>query len=213
MQKIPAILLAAGLSSRMGAFKPLLRLGERTLLEHGIQTLLQSSVISEIIVVTGHRADEIRAALPPSPGLRLVFNANFAPGEMLSSVQTGIAALPADAKGFILAFADQPAVAPATIHALVERFRQDEPPLTLPTHGGKRGHPVLISATLIPEIQATRDPDTLKTVVYRHLPHVTLVEVPDASIHEDLDTPEDFARVAGKYPPRKSVNPGGESGN
>ena len=67
-------------------------------------------------------------------------------------------------------------MAAATIHALVQRFRQDEPPLTLPTHGGKRGHPVLISATLIPEIQATRDPDTLKTIVYRHLPHAALVE-------------------------------------
>ena len=63
------------------------------LLEHGIQALLQSGGISEVIMVTGHRADEIRAALPPSPGrLRLVFNANFIEGEMLSSVQTGIAA-------------------------------------------------------------------------------------------------------------------------
>ncbi len=201
MQKLPAILLAAGLSSRMGAFKPLLQLGDTTLIEHGIRALQNSGAIGEIILVTGHRDGEIRAATTPISGLRLVFNPNFAQGEMLSSVQTGIAALPQAAEGFLLAFADQPAVSPVTIAQLVRRFFQDKPPLTLPTFQKKRGHPIVIAASLCPEILATRDPDTLKTVVYRHLPHAALLEVADPSIHEDLDTPEDFSRLAKKYPP------------
>ncbi|HVT82059.1 MAG TPA: nucleotidyltransferase family protein [Phycisphaerae bacterium] len=201
MEKIPAIILAAGLSSRMGAFKPLLPLAGATLLDHGITALRSRGAISDIILVVGHRGEEIRTAVQARPDLRIVENPLYAQGEMLSSVQCGIRALAAESTGFLLALADQPAGAPATIQSLVNRFRTHHAPLTLPTFAGKRGHPVVFSTVLSAEILALAAPDTLKTLVHRHLPQAELVEVPDPSIHEDLDTPEDFARAARKYPP------------
>jgi CTP:molybdopterin cytidylyltransferase MocA len=201
MGTIPAILLAAGLSSRMGRFKPLMSLGTRTLIEHVLASMRGSGVISQFIVVLGHRGAELRAALTGLPDIRFVENPRFAEGEMLSSVQAGVAALPPEAAAFVLAFADQPAVASATIAALVQQFRRSPVPLVLPTYQGKRGHPLLISAALSAEILLTSDPDTLKTVVYRHLEKATMVEVADPSILEDLDTPEDFARAQARLPP------------
>lgn len=199
MDSIPAILLAAGLSSRMGRFKPLLPLGPRTLIEHVLASMCGSGLISESLVVVGHRAADIRAALAETPGIRFVDNPHYAQGEMLSSVQAGVAALPAQAPAFVLAFADQPAVAPATIAELIQHFFRSPAPLVLPTCRGKRGHPLLISAALSAEILRIRGPDTLKTVVYRHLDKARMVEVADPSILEDLDTPEDFARAAEKF--------------
>ena len=99
VEKIPAILLAAGLSSADGgAFKPLLKLGDATLLEHGIRALRGSGVIGEILVVAGHRGEEIRAAVAGISGMRVVVNPDFAAGEMLSSVKCGVGGFAADAR-------------------------------------------------------------------------------------------------------------------
>src|SRR5436190_18562217 len=116
----PAIVLAAGLSTRMGQFKPLMMLGPRTLLSHVLASLRESGAVGEIIVVTGHRHGEVEAALANTPGVRTVFNEHYAQGEMLSSLRAGIVTLPGNSAslpssvssppGFILAFADQPAV-------------------------------------------------------------------------------------------------------
>jgi molybdenum cofactor cytidylyltransferase len=227
MQKLPAILLAAGLSSRMGAFKPLLPFPTpqgKPLLLHALGALHDSRAISDIIIVIGHRAVEIEAALrsaaPETPPCRTVFNPNYAAGEMLSSLRTGLSALPSPpdpraSPGFLLALADQPAVHPQTIARLVQAFfspsmAQQSPPaapssatpvqsppalLVIPLALGKRGHPVVLSTSLVPEIQSLSHGDSLKTVIHRHLAHATLLPVDDPSIHDDLDTPADFARA------------------
>ncbi len=209
--RIPAILLAAGLSTRMQAFKPLLPIGGQPLLHHVLCALLDSAAIHPFLIITGHNAAQIEASVAAFPFhltrstepsvLQCVFNPQYATGEMLSSLLTGIAALPTDAPAFLLAFADQPAVAPATIRLLVERFHSQAPPppLVLPVCQGKRGHPVIISSALISEIRALAADESLKTVVYRHLIDAALVSVDDPSILEDLDTPEEFARAQQRW--------------
>src|SRR5262249_20174905 len=135
-------------------------------------------------------------------------NPRYATGEMLSSLRAGIDALPPDTRGFILAFADQPAVSPATLSSLLsawnsahnsstatEESRSARGDLILPTFNGNRGHPVVISSALIPEIRALHEGDSLRSVVHRHLASATFVPVDDPAVLEDLDTPEDFART------------------
>jgi len=200
MDKLPAIMLAAGLSTRMGAFKPLLRLGKLTLIEHALRALHSSDSISEVLVVTGHRSEEIRNHLDGRPGTRIVVNDTYDSGEMISSVQRGISAFPPESPAFLLTFADQPRVQPQTISSLVHSFFKTKPPLVLPTHAGKRGHPIVISTALAPEILALRNPETLKTVVQRHLPSALMLPVPDPTVLEDFDTPEDFQKAL-KYEP------------
>jgi molybdenum cofactor cytidylyltransferase len=192
-----AIVLAAGLSTRMGQFKPLLRLGPSTLLGHVLDALRQSGAVGDVVVVTGHRHEEVEAAVARLPGVRCAFNTAYETGEMLSSVRTGIGALGdlAAGGGFLLALADQPAVAAATIRALVQTFHAHPAALAIPCYRGRRGHPLVLPAALVPEILALPGQETLRKVVHGHLADATLVAVDDPWVLEDLDTPEDFARA------------------
>ncbi len=194
---LPALVLAAGLSTRMGAFKPLLELGGQTLIHRVLGALRDSGAIGSILVVTGHRAGEVAAALAGLP-VQTVFNPDYEKGEMLSSVRTGLRALP-EAPGFLLAMADQPAVASSTIRALAAGFQERKPPLVIPVYAGRRGHPVVISQALQGEIAALGPQDTLRTVVQRHLAQAMLLGVKDRFVVEDLDTPEDFAQARRRY--------------
>jgi molybdenum cofactor cytidylyltransferase len=131
----------------------------------------------------------------------------------------GIGVLPKNAVGFLLAFADQPAVLPDTVRELVSGFLQMRGKsgavgpakartpnlLALPVYRGKRGHPVVISSALIPAIRAIAPGDTLRTVVHQHLGSALLIPVEDSSVLDDLDTPEDFARVEAKVLGRGGV--------
>lgn len=208
--KLPAIVLAAGLSTRMGVFKPLMLLAGKPLLFWVVEGLIESGAIGEIVIVAGHRADEIETAIDQwrktnrwaeaAGAVRAVRNPDFAVGEMLSSVRAGIAALQSAAgspemPGFVLAFADQPAVKPETVQEITSEFVKRKPPLVIPTFLGKRGHPVVFSGELLPAIAALSPADTLRTVVHQHLPRAHLIAVEDWSILDDLDTPEDFARI------------------
>jgi CTP:molybdopterin cytidylyltransferase MocA len=185
----------------MGAFKPLLPLAGRPLIQRVIDSLRDSGVIGDILVVTGHRAAEVGAALAGA-GVVTIFNPDYERGEMLSSVRAGILALAergGGPAGFVLAFADQPAVLSATIRALVESFQVKRPALAIPQYAGKRGHPLVVSAALMPEIAALGPADTLRTIVHRHLAGAALVNVDDRSVLDDLDTPEEFARAQAAY--------------
>src|SRR3954463_12570930 len=100
-QKIPAVVLAAGMSTRMGAFKPLMRLGGELLIRRVIGALESSGMVGPIVVGAGHFAGALETALEGT-GVTTVVNADFAKGEMLSSLRVGIGALPARAAGFVL---------------------------------------------------------------------------------------------------------------
>jgi molybdenum cofactor cytidylyltransferase len=197
---LPALVLAAGLSSRMGSFKPLLPVADKPLLFHLLDALAASAAVGPVIVVTGHHAAALTAALAGRP-VTTVYNPDFAAGEMLSSVKAGLAALPPAAPAFLLAFADQPAVAPATLRALVQHghSQSPRPPVVLPTYLGKRGHPVVLSTALVPDIRALPPADTLRSVVHRHLARAALLPVDDPAVLEDLDTPADVARAQARW--------------
>jgi len=197
-RQVSAIVLAAGLSTRMGAFKPLLRLGGKLLIQLVIEALERSGEVSSVVVVTGHQRELIEEAVSEMR-VRTVFNAEYAKGEMLSSLQKGIGALPVEAHGFVLAFADQPAVEAETVGTLVRRFKETGAPLVIPEYLGKRGHPVVISTALVPAIRALPPEGTLRTVVHEHLARAEMVTVNDASVLEDLDTPEDFIRLEKRW--------------
>lgn len=161
MPRTAAVLLAAGLSSRLGEFKPLVRLGDETLLERAAQLLRQADV-ADILVVAGHRAPETLAEAERL-GIRAVTNPEYATG-MFSSVLAGLRAV-AEFKArpdalFILPV-DIPLVRPHTLLLLLERFAAcrealpAHPPAVLhPVFRGQRGHPPLLHARHLPELLA-----------------------------------------------------------
>jgi CTP:molybdopterin cytidylyltransferase MocA len=192
--QIAAIVLAAGMSRRMGQLKPLLPFGDKPMLARVLEVVCDNPNIAPILVVTGHAEEEIRPiANIYTPDV--VFNPDYAAGGMLSSVQAGARALPSDCDACFLMLGDQPMVRPQTLRSLAAAWQETQAPITLPTYEGQRGHPVLFAATCLPEILALSGTETLKTVVTRHMDELREVPVSDPSVVMDVDTPEDYERA------------------
>ncbi|MDQ3812754.1 MAG: nucleotidyltransferase family protein [Armatimonadota bacterium] len=189
---IAAIVLAAGLSQRMGRLKPLLPFDGKPMLARVLDNLLAAAPIASIIVVTGHAAPEIRHALDGYP-VEFAHNAGYATGGMVSSVQTGVRALPEGTAAFLLVLGDQPVVQSATLQALLAAWRETDAPIVLPVHSGRRGHPVVFARRCAGEILDLPADATLRSVVARHAALEVVVD--DAAVLDDVDTPEDYERA------------------
>lgn len=214
--RFAAVVPAAGLSSRMrGAtpplpddgFKPLLRLGERTLLEHTARTF-QEAGVREIIVVAGHRADETLAEAGRL-GLTAVVNRDFDRG-MFSSVRTGLAAVPTDVGAVFVLPVDIPLVRPATVRRLTESFVGE--PVLVPVFQGETGHPPLIASPGISLILGWHGEQGLRGAldVLAGPDGPKRVNVADAGVLFDVDTPEAY-REAEHRLARSGIPSPGES--
>ncbi len=185
--KLGAVVLAAGLSRRMGREKVLLAFGGQTVLERVLATLAAAGVSERVAVV---RADLPEAGrIARAAGARTVVNPR-PQEEMLLSIRMGIAELQLDVDGFYVWPADHPAVAVSTLLQLAQRAGRGH--VVLPVRDGRRGHPVLVGADLIPEIAAIPEGEGLRHL-WRVRPEVlTEVAVPDPGVLLDLNTPEDY---------------------
>src|SRR5215213_806337 len=144
-----AILLAAGRSRRMGAFKPLLPFGERTVVEACINHLAEGGVES-ITVVLGHRAGEMRERLSHLP-VTFAVNAD-AESEMGVSIARGVEQLPTAALTILIALCDQPAIPAEVIRFLISERVRTGARLIVPQYKGRGGHPVLIDGSFREEL-------------------------------------------------------------
>ncbi len=144
---ISAIVPAAGLSTRMGGPlpKPLLPWGASTVIETVVSTLLATGV-ADVIVVTGHQGEAIEAALAGhANAVRCVANPAYARGEMLSSIQAGLAVANPASAGALLALADQPQMQLAVVQQVLRAFDDSTgQALVIPSHAMRRGHPILL---------------------------------------------------------------------
>src|SRR5450759_2610555 len=161
MKKCAAIILAAGLSSRMTAFKPLLEVGGVTLTDRLISIYQQTGV--DVILVTGWRNAELAAGLK-SKNLIIVNNPDYQEG-MFTSLQTGVRALGDRYSGFFVHPVDIPLIRPHTIKLLLEAQAHHPESIISPVFHQARGHPTLIPDILIPRILENRPADGLKTVL------------------------------------------------
>lgn len=196
---ITAIVPAAGLATRMGGElpKPLLPWGASTVIGTVIDTLTAAGV-QEIIVVTGHRREAIEAALA-GHAVCCIHNPAYASGEMLSSIQAGLAAAHPASAGALLALADQPQMQLAVVQQVLRAFDDDSQALVIPSYALRRGHPIVLPRWLWAEVLALPANATLRTVVQHHAAIIRYVEVDTPSVLADLDTPEQYAAaVSGK---------------
>ncbi|WP_051328359.1 nucleotidyltransferase family protein [Desulfatirhabdium butyrativorans] len=202
---LSAIVLSAGMSSRIGGFKPLLPLAGKTLLEH-VLSLYRSVGISDIRVVAGYRGDEL---IPPAErfGARVVFNPDFQTG-MFSSVVAGIVDLSPGCSGFFIHPVDIPLVRCETLIALRKAFQQGKSSVYYPSFQERRGHPPLISAIHVKAIQSWHGRGGLRMFLRNHQDDATDVPVGDPFILKDIDTPEDYAWALNfMVPERKPMIP------
>lgn len=190
---ITAIIPAAGLSTRMnGALpKPLLPWGAHTLVEQIVSTLLDAG-IGDVIVVTGHRRDEVEATLA-AHRVRCVFNPAYASGEMLSSLQAGLRAAAPDHSGALLALADQPQIEAELVTQIVRSFRaSDSQAIVIPSYRRRRGHPILLPRWIWQDVLDLPQGDTLRSVIGRHAAAIQYLLVDTPTVLADLDTPEQY---------------------
>jgi len=185
-----AVILAAGESRRMGTQKLLLPFGETTVVGAVVATALTSRV-DRVLAVLGADRDAVRQKLEPL-GIDFVVNENFAEG-MLSSVQAGFRALPADAEAAIVMLGDQPFLPASVVDAVVEAYRRYGKGIVVPAFQGRRGHPVLISQKYRDEVLALDPTDGLRRLMHAHPEDIFEAEVEDANILRDMDVPEDYA--------------------
>ena len=190
---IAGLVLAAGLSRRMGSNKLLLAFGERTVLGQ-IVSVLQNCPLDAIIVVTGHERDKLEAAFDQaSPSLRFVYNLNYANGDMLSSIQAGLAAMPDDCEAALVVLGDQPRIQKRIVEQVVAAHEPGQ--VVIPSHGRHGGHPILIDRACWPEILALPPGASLRTVWRAHPDWRRYLHVDTDSILRDMDTPEDYHRM------------------
>lgn len=172
----------------MGRPKALLDAGQgRTFLERICTTLARGGCAPVIVVLRA--ADETESALARRVGARTVLNPAPEAGP-ITSIRCALAALPAGVGGIAVLPVDHPLVEPATIEELLAAFAaHPEADAFVPTHRGRRGHPVVIRDTLFTEVLEDDLPEGLRTVVRRDPARVREVPVDDAGILADLDTP------------------------
>jgi len=192
-----AIVLAAGESRRMGTQKLLLPFGEATVIESVVRTALASHV-DRALAVLGSDREAVRAKLEPY-GVDFAVNEDFATG-MLSSVQAGFKALPADAEAAVVMLGDQPFLPARVVDTVIEAYRACGKGIVLPVFRGRRGHPVLVDLKYRDEILALDPGDGLRRLIRAHAEDIFEAEVDDVNILRDLDVPEDYANELKRRP-------------
>jgi molybdenum cofactor cytidylyltransferase len=190
---ISAIILAAGQSRRMGQPKMLLPWGKLTVIEQVITTFLGAE-IEYMLVVTGGARELVEKVIEPFP-VQTVYNSNYEMGEMLSSLQHALRALPHRVEATLIGLGDQPQVQERTVRLVCEAYRESQSKLVLPSFQMRRGHPWLVARSLWNEILALNPPESPRDFLNRHEADIHYVEAGTSSIFADLDTPGDYQRA------------------
>lgn len=196
--KIAAIILAAGQSRRMGAVNKLLTEIDGEPLIVRIVRAVADSKAAPIVLVTGHEADRVGAAVADFP-LTLVHNGDYADG-LSGSLKAGLSALGAEVDGAIICLGDMPELRADHLAQLIAAFDPEEGrEICVPTFKGKRGNPVLFGRRFFPEMMQVSGDVGARHLIGEYTEAVCEVPSPDRSILLDLDTPEALAAYRGKH--------------
>ncbi len=191
--RLIGILLAAGLSTRMGEPKQLLPFGESTIVETVVDSMLMSKLDS-VIVVVGHCAQQVREKLGARP-IQIVFNPDYREG-MLSSAQCGVRALNETTDAFALMLVDQPFITPTLIDTVVNAYVQTEKGIAVPSYNYRRGHPVIFHRRYAADILALgADSGGVRTLFKTYTDDIHYVTVDTDRVLRDMDYREDYERA------------------
>lgn len=195
---VTAIITAAGLSSRMGSFKPLLPLGDTTIARMLVRCFAEAGA-DDIVMVTGNRADELEAHVAGLP-VRCVRNPEFATTQMAASVRIGFEAVDPLCERILLCPVDMPLWLPST----AERLLRCNAPIAIPIHASREGHPLMLEASLVPALLETLDEQGLRAALEASGELIARIPVDDEGAVQDADTPEDYERLKAIYAARTS---------
>lgn len=182
-----AVVVAAGLSSRMKSFKPLLPICGSPAIVHLLHTLFSAGV-SRCIVVTGHRHEEIEKVCASMDAVTFVQNPNYADTQMFDSAKLGFAAVPSVCNRVLFTPADIPLIPARIVKTLTER----EEPLLFPSYQMRRGHPMALSAVYLPYLLTYTGTGGLRGALASLPVSPSYLVVNDPRVLLDMDTPSDY---------------------
>ncbi|MDD3168331.1 MAG: histidine phosphatase family protein [Eubacteriales bacterium] len=204
--RFAGLILAAGYSSRMGAFKPLLTIGDETAMEMAAGTLRKAG-IHNVIVVTGFLRERLSPILAAEK-ITEAFNPDFDRG-MFTSIKAGIAKALSGSKagaepretpeGFFLMLVDCPLVPPEVIERMIDQHREQPDAFIVPCFRGKKGHPLFIPAQYAEEILAYEGEGGLKAITNRYEDRLIRLEAGTEAVVLDMDTPEGYKELLEQY--------------
>jgi molybdenum cofactor cytidylyltransferase len=195
---IPALVLAAGRSSRMGRAKATLPVDDRdTFLSRIVRTFLAAG-IDDVVIVLGHDAEAIAGSFTTSClSARFALNRDYDRGQ-LSSIRAGLAVI--DRPGVtatLLTLVDVPLVPESTVRSIVARYRKTGVPVVRPVNGDRHGHPILIDRSLFDLIRSSDDGHGLKPIVRAHASAAGDVAIDDEGAFVDIDTIDEYQQMIG----------------
>ena len=183
---LAGLISAAGLSSRMGAFKPLLPFGKGTIISCCCDNM-RAAGAENVLIVTGHRAEEIKAQSALC-GCSFVHNENFAENQMFDSICIGLRELEGKCSKVIISPVDVPAVKQETVKALLE----EKGDVVRPVYKGKSGHPIVLDAKNIEKVLSYSGEGGLRGAIEALNLEVKEIECDDRGVCIDADRPEDY---------------------
>ena len=187
--EISAVILSAGCSTRMGRFKPLLPLGDETVIERVIG-LFDKAGVKDVRVVVGHRMEALIPMIERTCA-SVVINRNYNAG-MFSSVQAGVKSIPKDTEAFFIHPVDIPRVCPSTIRKMLDRYAGHPGRIIYPCYKGIRGHPPLVPNRFSRAIAYADISGKLRDVLAGFIKHSIDMEVEDPNILFDMNQPSDY---------------------
>jgi molybdenum cofactor cytidylyltransferase len=196
---IPALILAAGRSSRMGLTKALLPAGREETFITVLVRALRHGGADHIIVIGRPEADDLRAAVDTlGRGVEFVVNPDPDRGQLSSLIAGLDVADVADPRGVLVMPVDMPLVRADTVARVIAAFDSLGAPIVRATVGGRHGHPVVFARSIFEELRRADPAVGAKAVLRAHAEAIVNVEVEDDGALEDVDAPEDYVRVFGR---------------
>jgi molybdenum cofactor cytidylyltransferase len=189
---VSAVVLAAGESKRMGKKKELLPIGGEPMIRVVVGKLLAARGIGEVIVVLGHRADEVGAALSgiTDERIELVGNRRYTEG-MGTSLALGVSACSWGSAAIVIALADAPFFRTEDVDALVAAYA-DGARIAVPVNGGRRGHPVLFDGAFRGRLEELSGDSGARSILDAEKASVVEVEIADQGFLVDVDDEDDY---------------------
>lgn len=190
--QVAGIVLAAGSSSRLGQPKQLLELEGRPLLQHAVDAA-EGAGLADVVVVLGHRAEQVESSVTTGPGTRVVVNSEYLEGQA-TSLRAGLNAMGPGIRAAVVILGDQPAVTAERIRAVVDAYEAASKYVVQATYGSRPGHPVLFDRAVWPQLQAVEGDLGAREVLKEHPDWIERIEV-GGEVPGDVDTWEDYERL------------------
>lgn len=198
MKSIYAIVLAAGKASRMGESKVILPIGNKLVIQHCIDNLINAGINNIILVINDNGKDIVKAA--GAPPVAVVIN-NKKDSDMAESVRTGMRLIKNNKASVLISLADQPLIKSKTIKKIINTSFSMPEKIIIPVYKNKKGHPTLFPITLLKKIKQL---NSLRDIILIEKENICYLDIEDKGIILDMDTPDDYnniLRIYGEYHP------------